>query len=142
MNRRWARIRAVQALYQVEMTGIEWKLALQSSLDDEEEADDYLYDVIPGVLEVQETIDEQIAEQLEHWTLERVGNVDRAVMRLAVYEMQHREDIPVNVALNEAINTAKAFGGNEAGKFVNGVLSNLRNERKWGAKSEYDSGDH
>ncbi|QDI89869.1 transcription antitermination factor NusB [Salicibibacter halophilus] len=142
MNRRWARIRAVQALYQVEMTGIEWKLALQSSLDDEEEADDYLYDVIPGVLEVQQAIDAQIAEQLEHWTLERVGNVDRAVMRLAVYEMQHREDIPVNVALNEAINTAKAFGGNEAGKFVNGVLSNLRNEQKWGAKSEYDSGDH
>ncbi|AXF54791.1 transcription antitermination factor NusB [Salicibibacter kimchii] len=142
MNRRLARIRAVQALYQIEMTGIEWKLALQSSMDDEEEADDYLYDVIPGVLAVQPKIDEQIAGQLEHWALERVGNVDRAVLRLAVYEMQHREDIPVNVALNEAINTAKAFGGDEAGKFVNGVLSNLRKARGLGAKSEYDSEDH
>ena len=132
----------MQALYQIEMTGIEWKLALQSSMEDTEEADDYLFDVIPGVLEELQEIDKQIVEQLEHWSLERVGNVDRAVMRLAVYEMQCREDIPVNVALNEAINTAKAFGGNEAGKFVNGVLSNLRNERTWGAKSEYDSEDH
>ncbi|QQK75923.1 transcription antitermination factor NusB [Salicibibacter cibarius] len=142
MNRRLARIRAVQALYQVEMTGTEWKQALQASMEDEEEADDYLFDVIPGVLGTLLEIDEQIARQLEHWALERVGNVDRAVMRLAVYEMQYCDDIPVNVALNEAINTAKAFGGDEAGKFVNGVLSNLRNARELGAKNEYDSKDH
>ncbi|QQK79776.1 transcription antitermination factor NusB [Salicibibacter cibi] len=142
MNRRWARIRVVQALYQVEMTGIEWKAALQASMEDEEEANDYLFDVIPGVLDALREIDEQIARQLEHWALERVGNVDRAVMRLAVYEMQYRDDIPVNVALNEAINTAKAFGGDEAGKFVNGVLSNLRNARELEAKSENDSKDH
>ncbi|SDI31627.1 transcription antitermination factor NusB [Natribacillus halophilus] len=132
MNRRLARIRAVQALYQVEMTDVDWRHALEAALDEGEHTDDYLADVIPGTLGELATIDEQIVNQLENWTLERVGNVDRAVMRLAVYEMQHREDIPVHVALNEAINTAKAFGGDEAGKFVNGVLSAKMNSSNGG----------
>ncbi|MBB6448928.1 N utilization substance protein B [Geomicrobium halophilum] len=132
MNRRWARIRAVQALYQVEMTDVDWDQALAAALDEEEAADDYLEDVIPGTIGALSEIDKRIVNHLENWSLERVGNVDRAVMRLAVYELLYQDDIPLHVTLNEAVNTAKAFGGDEAGKFVNGVLSNVLKEHKEG----------
>ncbi|SFL68387.1 transcription antitermination factor NusB [Salibacterium qingdaonense] len=125
MNRRLARLRAVQVLFQIDLTNAEWKQALDNTLEDDETADDYLLEVLQGTLQHKTAIDETIKEHLEHWTLDRVGNVDRAVLREGVHEMKYMDDIPLHVSVNEAVEIAKAFGGEESGKFVNGVLSSI-----------------
>ncbi|RSL32083.1 transcription antitermination factor NusB [Salibacterium salarium] len=128
MNRRIARLRAVQALFQIDLTGTTWKEALQNTLEDDETADEFLEETVQGTLYYADTIDPIITKHLQHWTLERVGNVDRAIIREAVHEMLYMEDIPLHVSVNEAIEIAKAFGGEESGKFVNGVLSSILKE--------------
>ncbi|MFZ4452140.1 transcription antitermination factor NusB [Salibacterium aidingense] len=125
MNRRLARLRAVQILYQIDLTSISWEEALNNTLEEDETADDYLKQTVQGTLQHLKDIDSIIKEHLQHWTLERVGNVDRAVLREAVHEMLYMENIPLHVSVNEAIEIAKAFGGEESGKFVNGVLSSI-----------------
>ncbi|WP_158735191.1 transcription antitermination factor NusB [Alteribacillus sp. YIM 98480] len=125
MNRRLARLRAVQTLYQMELTDAGWQAALNNSLEEDETADEFLTTSVKGTLDHLTEIDNKIQKHLEHWTLERVGNVDRSILRKAVHEMLYMEDIPLHVSVNEAIELAKAFGGTESGKFVNGVLSNI-----------------
>lgn len=71
-----------------------------------------------------------ISQHLVNWKLDRIANVDRAILRLSVYEMVYQEDIPVSVSMNEAIELAKLFGDDKAPKFVNGVLSNIKNDLK------------
>ncbi|MFV8827967.1 transcription antitermination factor NusB [Alkalihalobacterium sp. APHAB7] len=125
MNRRLARLRAVQALFQIDLTAVEWKEALSNSLEDGEEITPFLEKIVSGTLSHQEEIDGMLSKNLSNWSLDRVGNVDRAVLRMAVHEMKYIDDIPMNVTFNEAIELAKAFGGEESGRFVNGVLSNV-----------------
>ncbi|SFP23419.1 transcription antitermination factor NusB [Salibacterium halotolerans] len=125
MNRRLARLRAVQVLYQIDLTHTSWEQALNNTLEDDETADDYLLETVKGTLNHETAIDDTIREHLENWTLERVGNVDRAVLREGVHEMKYMDDIPLHVSVNEAVEIAKAFGGEESGKFVNGVLSSI-----------------
>ncbi|KMK76995.1 transcription antitermination factor NusB [Alkalihalobacillus pseudalcaliphilus] len=123
MNRRVARLRAAQALYQVDVAHTQPLEALESVLDDHEEASPFLKELIDGTIEHKAKIDHIISEHLVGWTIDRMGNVDRAIVRMAIYEMLYIEDIPKNVTFNEAIELAKAFGGEESGKFVNGILS-------------------
>ncbi|MFD2704313.1 transcription antitermination factor NusB [Salibacterium lacus] len=125
MNRRLARLRAVQVLFQIDLTDAEWEQALDNTLEDDETADDYLLEVLQGTLQHITAIDETIKQHLENWTLDRVGNVDRAVLREGVQEMKYMDDIPLHVSVNEAVEISKAFGGEESGKFVNGVLSSI-----------------
>ncbi|MDE5412245.1 MAG: transcription antitermination factor NusB [Bacillaceae bacterium] len=125
MNRRLARLRAVQALFQIDLTAVEWKEALSNSLEDSEEITPFLEKIVSGTLSHQEEIDGILSKNLSNWSLDRVGNVDRAVLRMAVHEMKYIDDIPMNVTFNEAIELAKAFGGEESGRFVNGVLSKV-----------------
>ncbi|WP_216829443.1 transcription antitermination factor NusB [Alkalihalobacterium elongatum] len=125
MNRRLARLRAVQALFQIDLTAVEWKEALSNSLEDNEEITPFLEKIVSGTLTHKEEIDAILSKNLSNWSLDRVGNVDRAVLRMAVHEMKFIDDIPMNVTFNEAIELAKAFGGEESGRFVNGVLSNV-----------------
>ncbi|MFD0130235.1 transcription antitermination factor NusB, partial [Bacillus subtilis] len=84
--------------------------------------------LVHGVLEHQDQLDEMISKHLVNWKLDRIANVDRAILRLAAYEMAYAEDIPVNVSMNEAIELAKRFGDDKATKFVNGVLSNIKSD--------------
>lgn len=123
MNRRLARLRAVQALFQVDFTGVGWQVAIEDALDDGEVTSPFLEELVKGTLEHKEEIDQILRQSLTNWTLDRVGNVDRAVLRMALYEMKYVIDIPQNVSFNEAIELAKAFGGEDSGRFVNGVLS-------------------
>lgn len=124
-NRRLERLRAVQALFQVDLIGVSWKEALRSTLEEDEEITPFMKQLVAGTVEHIEEIDEILSANLVKWKLNRVANVDRAVLRMAVYEMKYMDDIPKNVTLNEAIELAKAFGGEESGKFVNGVLSKI-----------------
>jgi transcription antitermination protein NusB len=126
MNRRVARIKSVQALYQVEMTEVSPNEAIEATLEDGEENDSFLSGLVHGTLEHQHEIDELINNALEHWTLSRLSRVDRAILRQCVYEMKYIEDVPVNVSINEAIDLAKGFNAEEeSGKFVNGVTSKI-----------------
>ncbi len=72
-------------------------------------------------------IDAAISEKAVGWTIERMGKADLAIIRLAVYEIMFDDDIPVSVAINEAVELAKKYGREESGGFVNGVLAKFAN---------------
>lgn len=87
-------------------------------------------ELIRGTVEHLAEIDQKIASFAEGWTIARMGNVDRNLMRLATYEIFFRNDIPERVSLNEAIELAKRFGGEESAKFINGILDRLVSSQK------------
>jgi len=68
-------------------------------------------------------LDAQLNEKAEGWDIKRIGKVELTVMRLALYEMQHDDDVPVSVAINEAVELAKKFGQDNSGSFVNAILA-------------------
>src|SRR5439155_22084158 len=82
--------------------------------------------LIRGALQHRDAIDEHIKKHVKNWDFSRIAAVDRNVMRLAIYEMLHREDIPPVVSINEAVDIAKKFSTHESGKFVNGILDKIK----------------
>jgi N utilization substance protein B len=84
--------------------------------------------LIRGVLEHRAELDEVIRRYVKNWGLNRIATVDRNVLRLAIHEMMHREDIPPVVSINEAVDIAKRFSTEESGRFVNGVLDKIRGD--------------
>jgi N utilization substance protein B len=84
--------------------------------------------LIRGVLEHREKIDAEIQKHAKNWSLHRMAAVDRNVLRLATYEMLFRDDIPPIVSINEAVDIAKKFSTHDSGKFVNGILDQVRKE--------------
>ncbi|AHL72025.1 transcription antitermination factor NusB [Bacillus altitudinis MN12] len=129
MKRRTAREKALQTLFQIDVSNIDPKEAITHALD-EQESDPFFEELVFGVLEQKDKLDDMISQHLVNWKLDRIANVDRAILRLSVYEMVYQEDIPVSVSMNEAIELAKLFGDDKAPKFVNGVLSNIKNDLK------------
>lgn len=126
MKRRMAREKALQALFQIDMSDIDPKEAIGHALE-ELPSDPYLEKLVFGVLEHQEEIDQLITAQLEKWSLERLANVDRSVLRIAIFEMKYcTEEVPVNVILDEAIEIAKLYGDDQSSRFINGVLANIK----------------
>ena len=85
-------------------------------------------ETVRGVLGHWEEIDGCLGKHCENWDVDRMGIVDRNVMRIAVYEMMWREDIPPVVSINEAVDLAKMYSSVESGRFVNGVLDRIRKE--------------
>ena len=129
MKRRTASEKALQTLFQIDVSNIDPKEAITHALD-EQESDPFFEELVFGVLEQKDKLDDMISQHLVNWKLDRIANVDRAILRLSVYEMVYQEDIPVSVSMNEAIELAKLFGDDKAPKFVNGVLSNIKNDLK------------
>ena len=84
--------------------------------------------LIEGMIAHLPEIDERIKRYCENYNLNRISVVDRNVLRLAIYEMLYRDDIPPVVSINEAIELAKTFGGAESGGFVNGILDRVRKD--------------
>ncbi|HEY3913936.1 MAG TPA: transcription antitermination factor NusB [Verrucomicrobiae bacterium] len=84
--------------------------------------------LIRGVIEHLPELDQKIKDCAQNWDLRRMAAVDRNVMRLAIYEMLHREDIPPVVSINEAVDIAKKFSTQDSGKFVNGILDKIKGE--------------
>ncbi|MBI2635211.1 MAG: transcription antitermination factor NusB [Parcubacteria group bacterium] len=132
-NRHLSRSIALQTLYEWDFNG-----SKDSHLDEilerniEEfgpgiEDDKFVRDLIKGVLENREKIDEIIVKTAPEWPLGQIGLVDRNVLRLGIYELLFgkREEVPPKVAINEAIELAKSFGGETSGKFINGVLGTI-----------------
>lgn len=86
----------------------------------------YAQALAQGVMAHLEELDGRITAHAEHWTLERMPLVDRNILRLAAYELLHVPEVPERVAIDEAIELAKAYGGEDSGRFVNGVLDRIR----------------
>jgi N utilization substance protein B len=84
--------------------------------------------LIRGTLEHRDLIDTHITRHAINWELHRIAAVDRNILRLAIYEMLYREDIPPIVSINEAVDIAKKFSTQDSGKFVNGILDKVKNE--------------
>lgn len=82
-------------------------------------------ELIDGVLSHRKTIDQYITEYAPEWPLEAITIIDRTILRIGIYEMVYAQDIPARVAINEAIELAKAYGGAASSKFVNGVLGSI-----------------
>ncbi|MBW6440820.1 transcription antitermination factor NusB [Patescibacteria group bacterium] len=95
-----------------------------------EKEDEFVLDVIDGVYNNMKKIDSVIQRLAPEWPIDQVTIIDRNILRIGVYELMfcEREDVPPRVAINEAIELAKSFGGNSSGKFVNGVLGSLYKE--------------
>lgn len=84
--------------------------------------------LIQGTLQYRDEADEVIKKHALNWELHRIAAVDRNILRLAIYEMLHRDDIPPVVSINEAVDIAKKFSTQESGKFVNGILDKVKGE--------------
>lgn len=129
-KRRQARELAVQFLYQHDLGGgtLEESVALfwQTQWETAEPTRKFAEELIRGTIEHQPVIDEKIQKYTEHWELQRIAAVDRNILRLAIYEMLFRDDIPPVVSINEAVDIAKKFSTRESGAFVNGILDRLR----------------
>lgn len=82
--------------------------------------------LIRGVLEHRAELDDKIVQYAKNWDLHRMAVVDRNVLRLGIFEMLHREDIPPVVSINEAVDIAKKFSTEDSGKFVNGILDKIK----------------
>lgn len=100
------------------------------SLEEPEEKDlQYLKERFQKILARVPEIDNTLSEISSGWKLNRMGKVDLTILRLAVYEIQFDDDVPTKVAINEAVEIAKLFGGDSSGAFVNGVLAKLAKEQ-------------
>jgi len=84
--------------------------------------------LIRGALEYRDEADGVITKHAKNWELHRIAAVDRNILRLAIYEMLHRDDIPPVVSINEAVDIAKKFSTQDSGKFVNGILDKVKGE--------------
>jgi N utilization substance protein B len=84
--------------------------------------------IIEGMVAHLPEIDDRIRKYCENYEFHRIAAVDRNILRLAIYEMLHRDDIPPVVSINEAIELAKTFGGADSGRFVNGILDRVKGD--------------
>ena len=82
-------------------------------------------ELVRGVLANQEKLDGVLAEASEHWKVKQMAKVDRTILRIAVYELTIDKHVPPKAAINESIELAKTFSGDEAGRFVNGILGRV-----------------
>jgi transcription antitermination protein NusB len=124
-----ARERALQALYQIDVASTDLDEALsrfwRSFEPVEREVREMAEALVRGVAEHRREIDDAIEAVSTNWRLDRMAKVDRNVLRLAVHELAHRPDVPVKVAINEAVELGKKYGSESSGAFVNGVLDKI-----------------
>lgn len=128
--RRRARECALQFLFGLDFTRYAWDDAMEEfwqSNPTGASARKYAESLIGGVAEHQAELDAAIENSLENWSLDRVGSVERNVIRVALFEMW-RGGVPETVAINEAIEVAKRYGADDSARFVNGVLDRLKQQ--------------
>ncbi|MEG6522585.1 transcription antitermination factor NusB [Desulfotomaculum sp. 1211_IL3151] len=133
MGRRQARETALQVLFQIDLGKTEPNLALTNTAEEfgaGPQEIEFARQLVWGTLEHLEDIDAMITGVSKEWQLNRMANVDRNIMRLALYEIKYRSDIPESVSVNEALELAKVFGSPDSARFVNGILGKLLDNNK------------
>jgi transcription antitermination protein NusB len=127
-TRRKGRELALQALYQIEITGDASAAAVDlflSHFEGSAQAKEFARRLVSGVVSQRPDIDRLIEKCTENWKLMRIAKVDLLILRMAAYELIFCPDIPLNVSLDEAIEMGKRFGTGDSGSFINGVLDQL-----------------
>ena len=131
-QRRENRMSAVQFLYQWELNRPEVLADDLCHFFENQEEDRAYYsfaeELINGTIENIETIDQEIASHASNWTFERIAKVDLAILRLAIFELLYRTDIPPIVSINEAIDLSKIFSNLDSKRFINGILDKMKNK--------------
>lgn len=130
--RRKARARALEYLFGLEFTGSDWKTGLPRFWEKHEtkpQVRQYAETLVEGVASRKDALDGHIRSALTNWSWDRVDPVERTALRIALYEMACRNDVPPAVAISEAIEIARMYGGDESPRFVNGVLDKLKTVR-------------
>ncbi len=133
VSRTAARVRAFQVLYSLQFTPAtslaELKLAAEQVPEDADEstglpapAPDFAWEMIKGVWTNEAALDAAIADYSRNWRVNRLGKVERTVLRLALYEMKNHPDVPSRVIISEALNLAARFANDQARHFINGIL--------------------
>jgi N utilization substance protein B len=129
MGRRVSREAAVKILYQLEIQKGDRKEQIEYFINNTEFMEnvekDYLIEVIEGIEENKISIDQIISNNIKGWTLGRLSRIDITILRICIYEIKNRNDIPARVSINEAIELAKKFSSEAASSFINGVLGSI-----------------
>lgn len=139
-NRHLGRIVALQTLYEedfrkeVQDPGLNLDEVLERNIGRYEETiedKDFIGELVHGVHGRQQELDDLIRPVAPEWPIEQIARMDRIILRIGVYELLFEEGVPPKVAINEAVELAKAFGGDNSSKFINGVLGTiLRNKEE------------
>jgi transcription antitermination protein NusB len=125
-----ARKRALDVLYESDVRGVDPLTTLGERISmAEPPVSDYTAELVEGVRANLDRIDAILTEYAEGWTLARMPGVDRAVLRLGVYELLWRDEVPDAVAIDEAVELAKSLSTDESPRFVNGVLAHVLRDR-------------
>lgn len=147
-NRHLGRIIALQTLYEEELRNeagdknfdvnkvLQRNIArYQDMLDDVE----FIQQLVAGVTKQAPELDAKLQPVAPEWPIEQIARMDRLILRMGLYELENEDDVPPKVVINEAVELAKAFGGDNSSKFVNGVLGTLLREREGGDDSAKQS---
>jgi N utilization substance protein B len=118
----------LQALYEIDCTGHPPALVIEQRLQEAdlpEAGEQFARELVQGVREYQERLDELIGRYAPDWPVDQIAVIDRNVLRISMYEILMCDDTPTKVAINEAVELAKKFGSDSSSRFVNGVLGSL-----------------
>ena len=127
-ERSYAREAALSLLYSSDIAESDLREIIEEGLypADDLDVSEYAERLVIGVVEHHDEIDERLATVSENWAIDRMPVVDRAILRLGTYEMLFVDDVPVSVSINEAVELAKTYGGeDDSSRFVNGVLGRI-----------------
>jgi N utilization substance protein B len=139
-GRRATREWIVQFLFQLDFNPEPIDIALKDFWEEKEPSKrekTYAEEIIKGVVQRKDELDDRLSQYAKRWDSERMVAVDRTVMRVALFEMLYRDDVPPVVSINEAVHFAKDFSSFQSGRFVNGVLDRIRKELDRPARTTY-----
>lgn len=134
-TRRFARELIMQGLYQYDVAGAKKENILEFLLgkikqDEEKDITDFIRENFFGVIEHLDFIDELIKAKSKNWRFDRINKVDKSILRLAIFELFFRKDIPESVTINEVIEVAKKYSTADSSKFINGILGAIVKEEQ------------
>ncbi|WP_066873038.1 transcription antitermination factor NusB [Clostridium mediterraneense] len=130
MNRKKSREYLMQLVYQMQISKESAGEVYDSFMENEEISKDgidltYIKSCLIGIMTNKDILDAKISENLVNWKINRISKVNLSILRVAVYELIYKEDIPAKVAINEAIELCKEFSDEKSVSFVNGVLDKI-----------------
>ncbi|MCK4776917.1 MAG: transcription antitermination factor NusB, partial [Actinomycetia bacterium] len=125
-KRRKARNNALEILYQKEISGLNQEIILKNREEaDLEEIDEYCNLLIRGIEKHKKELDGLINKYAKNWRLDRMPIVDRNILKISIFELKHLKEVPVSVAINEAVEMAKIYGTENSSRFINGILGQV-----------------
>lgn len=127
-SRRDARRAAIDILYQADVTASDAREVLRSWADAGREVATFTAELVAGVEQQREEIDALLGAHAEGWTVDRMAALDRTILRVGLFELLHRPDVPPSVAISEAVQAASDLSAEAASRFVNGILGRIAAE--------------